>query len=918
MIEKMLFASVRISSLAKLSLLVLPVLLTACSGGSGGGASERPTSVTEEPETPVFVYDGPPPATQEIQNFKISFYDNLVADDRCGSCHTPGGGAPTTFVNRDDVNAAWQAANSVSNLIEPVNSDVVQRVGNGHNCWLGATATATCSVTVQSYIEQWAAGNSPAGKTSVNLQPRTYYEPVATKKFPANYTAVTQLPPGGFELSATGELLDLLAQYCVACHSDTSAQSQTPFFASSDNDIAYEALRGRVNLSVPVDSRLVIRVAQERHNCGGACDAIASEFEAAITRFADLIPAEVIDVNTTQISAAQGLLRDGVIASTGGRFEDNLIAKWEFREGQGNTIADTSGVAPAAVLTATGNYEWMNAWGMRFDGGRAQASVFSSNKLKDQITATGEYTIEAWVAPFNVSQTDAWIFAYAGSNTSRNVLLTQTLYNYDIYTRNSTNTASSGGEPAVSTDDDAEFAQASLQHVVLTYDPLEGRKIYVNGVDTQATDTAGGGLLNNWNDSFAVTIGNSPASNRTWQGAVRMVAVHNRRMTPEQIQANFDVGVGQQYYMLFSISSHIDAPDNCHTGTGSERIDYCYIIFEVSEYDDASYLFNRPAFININPSPVALNFDIQGMRLGINGQLAIVGQGFSNLNLTVDSTQFTDIGFSQPGQILTERGTIIAKELGSIGTETDIFFLAFEGINSRSSTFDDGPDKAVDYSFTAQGDENVSDIVFKTFDGISQSFSAITGISSANTTPSAVTGTSVAQTFAALRQQLPSVDDFQAYMSSHQMAVTQLAAAYCDALVQDVGLRDDLFPGFDFSANVSTHPQMSDETVIGEEYWGVNIVDPLIDKSMNTGLLSADIRSGIRARVVQLITDPEDNAPYVFDGNNYIPSPDPAVHTKKDGLRYCENNAPCPDARTSDVVKGACVAILASGGVLIH
>ena len=60
-------------------------------------------------------------------------------DDRCGECHTPGKSGATHFVDQGDVNTAWQQARTVANLEDPAASAVVQRVANGHNCWLGRT-----------------------------------------------------------------------------------------------------------------------------------------------------------------------------------------------------------------------------------------------------------------------------------------------------------------------------------------------------------------------------------------------------------------------------------------------------------------------------------------------------------------------------------------------------------------------------------------------------------------------------------------------------------------------------------------------------------------------------------------------------------------------------------------------------------
>ena len=93
-------------------------------------------------------------------------------------------------------------------------------------------------------------------------------------------------------------------------------------------------------------------------------------------------------------------LTQGTVASGAGRFDANVIAKYEFQTGTGLTAYDTSGVDPSADLTITGSVTWAGGWGINVGkGGKAQASTASSKKLHDMIEATGEYSVEAWVAP---------------------------------------------------------------------------------------------------------------------------------------------------------------------------------------------------------------------------------------------------------------------------------------------------------------------------------------------------------------------------------------------------------------------------------------------------------------------------------------------------------------------------------------
>ena len=876
---------------ASFVLLGVCLILQACSGGSGGGASDRQIDLSADVGSSAFVYRGPAPASEEIQNFKREFFDPLAGNDRCGQCHTPGGSSGSAFVNQQDVNAAWQVARSVVNLDDPKASAAVLRVAGGHNCWLGADQTATCATTMTGYVERWANGVS-AFQSEVRLLPRRAFDPAATRVLPQTAEALDAL---GISLSADGELLGLLQTYCADCHAENVAVPQVPYLGSSDTAIAYASLRGVVDLVSPQSSRVVQRLAPESHNCWDDCSDNAATMRNAVERLAAVVPETEVD-SSLLISQAQVLTSDGIVANSGGRYETNLIAKWEFREGSGTTTADTSGVLPEMPLALSGSYQWMASWGLRMINAKAQGSVTGSSKLHQLITGTGEYTIEAWAAPNNVSQEDAWIVGYAGGPEARNLLLSQTLYNYEAYNRSSVTDDNNAGEPALVTADDDELAQATLQHIVLTYDPVNGRRLYVNGEDTGAQDEAGAGLLNNWNALYALVLGNDTSSARPWAGALRMVAIHNASLTEQQVQQNFEVGVGQKYFLMFSVSEQIDEEGTCHTfNADGARTNYCYVVFTVSQFDDASYLFETPFFANINPSGIGSSLDLQGIRIGINGKLAAVGQAFTNVNASVSANLGS---VSSP---LARIGTVIPLENGA---EQDIFFLAFDSISGNSAPVSDGTRQPFRYALTTVVGPEVG---VRTFDEVNASFSALTGVPTGDTAISPSTGTSVAATYANLRRALPGVADFQGFMSSHHMAATQLASAYCDALVQSPQRRQQLFPGsFDFSAPVND-PQHD---------WRNDVAAPLVDRATNTGLLPADVRNAMLDELELLITDDRDLKPYVFLNGAWVSDPNPAAHDKRDGLIYCRNDQTCPASRTGDVVKAVCTAVLGSATVL--
>ena len=890
----------------KIYFIALTVVLSACSGGSGSSDSQRADVASTNNQEATFVYQGAAPADAEIQAFRVEFFDNLVTNDRCGSCHSVDGIGGLDFVNQEDVNDAWRHASTVVNLDDPGASAIVAQVASGHECWRGAASAQSCAQLIETWIENWAAG-AQTGVTTIQLTPRTYREPEATKIFPVTH-AETDFSTGANNLHS------LLTTYCSSCHSDTSSVRQGPFFASNDPQVAYDNAITKISLSDATNdlnsaqSRLVVRLRDESHNCWDDCQSNAQEILDAIVAIVDSIPEPLGLDPALLVSGAQFLNQDGIAVSVGGRYEDNIIAKWEFAEGSGPTTVDTSGVAPAIFLNLSGNYSWLGVGGIHFEGGRGQATTSDSEKVLDILTATGEYSIEAWVVPFNVVQEDASIIAYSGGGNIRNFMVSQSLYNYESYNRSSANNNDSGGEPILTTDNNDELVQAALQHVVVTFDPVEGRKIYVNGVDTGAVDGIGGGNLSGWNDSFAIVLGNDPSGSNPWSGDIRMAAIHSRALTPEQISQNFDVGVGQVFFMLFSVSELIDEEGVCHETNGLERTDYCYIAFEISQIDSYSYLFSNPFFISLNESSLPANVDIRGIRIGINGRIADRGQAFVNIDESI-----TDSSYTPGGEPLSSVGTIVGIEGGPT---QDAFFLAFEEFNGTTGV--QTPSASYAFVYTPNGVEG-ADVGMKTFDEINRSLSDITTVPTSQ----------LDATYQTIRRSLPAIADFQAYFASHQMAVTQLAIGYCDALVDNAGLRSAFFndgSAFDINRNAD---------VIPDEQWLSQVIYPLLERILtydstdaahkitqepdrNDNTIDPLDDTGPASELLLLINDENNLAPYSWNGSAYVSTPD----NIRDGLARCNNATTgaiesCSVARTAEVVKAVCAATIGSASLMM-
>ena len=639
----------------------------------------------------------------------------------------------------------------------------------------------------------------------------------------------------------------LLKQYCSRCHASNAGTPQSPYFAGTGTDqasidAAYAAARSKINLDNPSQSRFVLRLRNEFHNCWSDCAANSAALEAKIVEFANGIPLTQVD---PQLVVSKALsLYQGTVAAGGNRVETNIVAQWEFKTGMGTIAYDTSGVEPALNLNFSGDVTWVGGWGIKVGPtGKAQGSTAASKKLSDLIKPTGEYTVEAWMAPGNVVQEDAFAVSYSGGTTARNFTIAQRAYQYQVFGRASTTDANGG--PALLTNDKDRDAQASLQHVVLTFDPVNGRKLYVNGTFTGDVDTKKGGSLADWDDSFAFLVGNETSTDRQWQGVARFVAIHNRALSATQVKQNFDAGVGERYFMLFNVSNLVNLPQS-------------YMMLEASQLDSYAYQFTKPTFVNLDPAATIPSIPLKGIRIGVNGAESRVGQAYIPLNTTISTSNYTPAD----GQRLSNVGTIIGLEKGP---EFDQFFLTFEQIASNTHAVVEptptppaaGPDAPAS-----------SDVGLKVFNEINATMSQVTGVPA--------TDTNVKATFDRVSQQLPTVEDINTFLASHQVGIAQLAIEYCNALAEDNTLRSAFWPAVNFGAAAS-----------GQR---AQLIDPIVTRALGTGVGSQPDASTVSTELNDLITR----------------------------LSSCTTGCGPAADRTKTIAKAACAAVIGSGTTLLQ
>lgn len=777
---------------APLLILSSSLLLSAC----GGGAETTATPLSQDTgNVGDAAYSGEVARDADVLKFQQEFWAKARGSDRCGSCHNEVAGQTPLFVRSDNVNDAYDAALTITNREQPSLSRVVERVSEppiGHNCWVDEPGV--CGSIMTTWIENWVGETAGGGREIVLTAPASA-DPAESRNFPEDANAFQQLIHE-----------PILEPYCSSCHSSQSPTAQQPYFADPDIDSAYEAAKSKINLDTPADSRFVVKVSPvpfgESHNCwdNGDCDTASAEMRAAITEFVGDIEPTTVNADLVYSKAVK-LIEDGTLASGGNRYEGAQVALWEFKTGTGLVAYDTSGVDPAIDLNFSGDVRWFGGWGITIGNnvaqgpGKAQGSTTASKKLNNILKESGELSIEAWVVPANVTQEMARIVSYSAGQAARNVTLQQTLYDYDFLLR--TTETSLNGDPALSTPSADEVLQATLQHVVATYSPIDGRRIYVNGTLVSNTDPTPGGTLIDWQDTFALVLGNEASSDAVWEGTFRLAAVHRRALTPAQVTQNFDAGVGEKFFLLFDISERISAaPDSS------------FILFEVQQFDSFAYLFDKPHFVTLDGSRPE-GIPIEGLRIAMNGREAAVGQSYATLTDFLSAAEFGELG-----QPLSALGAVISLEKGP---ENDEFFLTFDVLANNTFARDEDPVLVI----TPTDLDPAAHIGVRTFDEIDATFSAITGVDRMIEYPDG--SFPVDNTFQELRQSLPAVADVTTFLSSHQVAIAQLAIQYCDAAIGTATSPNPdavtYWPDFDFNQSAGQAFSVANRS---------NFVDPLI------------------------------------------------------------------------------------------
>jgi hypothetical protein len=276
------------------------------------------------------------------------------------------------------------------------------------------------------------------------------------------------------------------------------------------------------------------------------------------------------------------------------------------------------------------------------------------------------------------------------------------------------------------------------------------------------------------------------------------------------------------------------------------------------------------------------------MRIAMNGQEAPVGQSYANMIESLD--------LSDPA-VLDELGQpllVLGATLGAVlplekGPQDDQFFLTFDDLNGAAYDRPEDPMLAV-ANYVATPETRSADIGMKTFDEIDATYAAITGVDRVTYQRGGIF--MVDETFQELRQSLPAIESAEAFLSSHQVAIAQLAIQYCDAAVED----NTIWPGLDFNTAKSTFFNATNRDAF---------VEPLIQRAVGHSSSSTPILS----------------QPSYVDVHGEVASFPAAGNRPANLIDRLLTAVPTPPDLPSDtraIAKGVCASVLGSAATLVQ
>ena len=232
-----------------------------------------------------------------------------------------------------------------------------------------------------------------------------------------------------------------------------------------------------------------------------------------------------------------GAVADAGTDAATGRVTTGLVLLYEFEDGSGTTVADTSGNGSPHDLTISD--ENNVKWGKSHLDVQSETRIANSappTKVHDQCKQSKEVSLEAWITPKNTGQgSHSRILSNSKDQYFRNFALMQMDDSFGVRLRTSTNPA---GTPEIKTP--LGTTSTKLTHVVFTRASNGSSGLYIDSTLIKSNTVSGD--FGNWDGTWGFVLANEFTDSRTWLGKLHLVAVYCRALSAADVVTNFSEG----------------------------------------------------------------------------------------------------------------------------------------------------------------------------------------------------------------------------------------------------------------------------------------------------------------------------------------------------------------------------------------
>lgn len=276
----------------------------------------------------------------------------------------------------------------------------------------------------------------------------------------------------------------------------------------------------------------------------------------------------ILTVSLLFLSGCSSGIEDEQDQLTGGgkasRIEPNIVVRYDFNEGGGAIVHDSSKLDSPLDLTINDvtSVEWKKdslllVAPSEITSQDANGLDARADKLYQYLEAENELSVEAWITPANSTQVGvddpARIVAFSGDSSTQAFVLGQQADQWMGRVRTN-KTAGYAGRPNLVTN--ALSVDSVLTHVVFTWSGFSRlMKVYINGELAAQLDRpeyiAGvdstGYVSYVWDRSHSLRIGYERVAGGggitdAWLGELHFMAIFAKALTADEVVKNFNAG----------------------------------------------------------------------------------------------------------------------------------------------------------------------------------------------------------------------------------------------------------------------------------------------------------------------------------------------------------------------------------------